>query len=113
MKSALVCIALLLALALPQVSTAADDSTRLVQGCKELTAIYSSHEQQRLMAAATTSLSEAMLAGYCMGVVSEYQRRSYCGATNWHELASRVAALSGWDTGNDNIDSVLGKACDH
>lgn len=111
MKSAPVCIALLLALALPRVSAAANDSTKLVQGCKELIAIYSSREQQRLMAAATTSLSEAMMAGYCRGVVSEYQRRSYCGVTDWHELASRVAELSDWETATDNVDSVLGKAC--
>lgn len=111
MKSALVCITLLLALALPQVSTAADDSTKLVQGCKELTAIYSSRQQQRLMAAATTSLSEAMMAGYCMGVVSEYQRRSYCQATDWHELASRIAELPNWYTGNDDMDSLMDRAC--
>ncbi len=111
MKPASLCVALLLTVALSRVSNATDDSIKLVQGCKELTAIFSTHEKQRLMAAATTSLSEAMMAGYCMGVVSEYQRRNYCGASDWHELASRIAELPNWYRGDDDMDSLMDKAC--
>lgn len=111
MKSAFILFSLMLTLALPQVSKANENAQQLVQGCKELTAIYASRDQQRRLATMTTSLSEAMMAGYCMGVVKEYQRKNYCEAKGWYQLASRLAELPNWYTGADSIDRLLGKAC--
>lgn len=111
MKSAFILFSLLLALALPKVSEANENAQQLVQGCKELAAIYASRDQQRRLAAVTTSLSEAMMAGYCMGVVKEYQRKNSCEANGWHQLASRISELPNWYTGAEDLDSLLGKAC--
>ena len=71
-----------------------DDSKHLVQSCRELVDIYSKRDQQRLLAGVATGLSEALRAGYCMGVVEEYRRHAErCTTNDWFEQAQRVALV--------------------
>lgn len=85
---------------------------RLVQGCQELVAIYSNHDERRLMAGVTTSVSEAMRAGYCMGVINEYQRTTLCGVRDWHVLASRIAEIPVGYARNQQANYLLVTACE-
>jgi hypothetical protein len=50
------------------------DGERLVKGCNELIGMYKNKSEKRLLASQLTSSSDAMLAGYCMGVIKTYKQ---------------------------------------
>ncbi|PXF30059.1 hypothetical protein WH50_17355 [Pokkaliibacter plantistimulans] len=99
-------------LSLPfQPAQASTDATRLIEGCTELVNVYTKRDELRFAAAQTTSLSEAMRAGYCRGVLDEYQRHNYCTTQDWRKLANTIASQALEQP--QNIDSLLRKACGH
>lgn len=91
---------------------AADDPEHLIQSCKELVDIYAKRDQRHLFAAATTSLSEALRAGYCKGVVDEYRRRSECATNNWYTQAQRISATLVSSNRPDSVDELLEISCE-
>ncbi|MFZ5958844.1 hypothetical protein ACOXVJ_15170 [Pseudomonas knackmussii] len=94
MKSiALPLISLLLCM-LAQSAQAASDSERLIQGCRELVSIYAKRGHMRLAAGLTTSVSEALRAGYCRGVLDEFRRNRWeaCAVQDWFEQAQKIAS---------------------
>lgn len=97
MKSRLSACILILALTSPTWA-GADELTELRNGCSELVGIFVKRDKEKLLAAQTTSLSEALRAGYCRGVIIEYLRHSpSCGYTrnatvDWFEMALRISA---------------------
>lgn len=101
----------LLTFQLAPIAVAAVDTERLIQGCEELIDIYASHEEKRLLAGVTTSVSEAMRAGYCQGVISEYQRTKSCSVSDWYLLASRIAEMPTWQAEAKHATSLLETAC--
>lgn len=90
---------------------ASSDTSRLIEGCQELTEIYSSHDQERFLAAATTSLSEAMRAGYCLGTLTEFKRHFKCPIGDTYQLAARIAELPDWHSDTAHMDTLLVNAC--
>lgn len=100
---------LLIAMLFTAVAYAETDPERLINGCSELVDIYDEHEKARFMAAQSTSLSEAMRAGYCLGVIDEYRRKSYCQTESRMEIAKRIASMQG--NKYSNTDILLGNAC--
>ena len=96
----------------PPTAFASVDIERLIQGCEELTVMMSSREKQKFLAGLTTSVSEAMRAGYCMGVIDEYQRTNRCAVRDWHLLASRIAEVPDWHSDTRQISSLMRNACD-
>lgn len=77
---------------LPIVSNAAKLS--LVDSCVELVNIYESKNSKRLLAAQTTSLSEGLRAGYCLGVIDQYDKSEYGCRSDWYERAQFIASES-------------------
>lgn len=77
-----------------------DDGEFLVQACQEAIDIYSSREEKQLLASVRTSMSEAMRAGYCIGVLQQYiKQNSTCSysryrKSNWYTLAQSIADIS-------------------
>ncbi|WP_157822840.1 hypothetical protein [Shewanella sp. ALD9] len=77
-----------------------DDAEFLVQACQEAVSIYKSRDEKALLASVRTSSSEAMRAGYCIGVLQQYIRQnSSCGysryrKTNWYPIALLIADVS-------------------
>lgn len=80
-----------------------NDVSFLVSSCREVVEIYSKKNEQRFLAAQTTSMSEAMRAGYCIGVVQQYLRNSNnCSGYGyrqfskgrWFDFASAIANVS-------------------
>jgi hypothetical protein len=69
-------------------------SLPLVESCVELVNIYDSRNSQRLLAAQTTSLSESLRAGYCLGVLNEYAKSEYRCRTDWFRRAEFIASYS-------------------
>ena len=68
----------------------------LVEPCKEAMDIFASQEETGYLAAYRTSLSEAMRAGYCIGVIEQYSYtyEPYCGeSSRWFEIAQRIASV--------------------
>jgi|GEM_PF-1126811 len=63
----------------------------LVESCAELMNIYSSKNEQRFMAAQTTSLSESLRAGYCLGVLEQYAETEYSCRSDWFKRAEFIA----------------------
>lgn len=73
------------------------DPRLLVQSCQEAVDIFSSHEETGYLAAYRTSLSEALRAGYCIGVLEQFSDAydKYCtGDAGWFENAKRIAAVN-------------------
>lgn len=73
------------------------DAGLLVQSCQEAVDVFSSHEKTGYLAAYRTSLSEALRAGYCIGVLEQFSDAysEYCsGNTGWFENAKRIASLN-------------------
>lgn len=62
----------------------------LVDSCVELVNIYESKNQVKVFAAQTTSLSESLRAGYCLGVLQEYSQNQYC-RKDWFKKAEFIA----------------------
>ena len=49
------------------------DAARLVDGCNEAISLYNKKQEKKLWAGLTTSNSESLKAGYCIGVLSAYK----------------------------------------
>ncbi|WP_218938226.1 hypothetical protein [Parashewanella tropica] len=62
----------------------------LIEGCHELVNIQKNKNERRLLAAQTTSLSESLRAGYCLGVIAEYARTKDC-HSDWFDRAKFIA----------------------
>ncbi|MCG9729151.1 hypothetical protein L1D44_04740 [Shewanella sp. Isolate13] len=77
-----------------------DDGEFLVQACQEAIDIYNSRDEEQLLASVRTSMSEAMRAGYCIGVLQQYiKHNSSCSfsryrKSNWHTMAESIASIS-------------------
>lgn len=73
------------------------DASLLIQSCQEAVDVFSSHEETGYLAAYRTSLSEALRAGYCIGVLEQFsdaQSRVCSGNTSWFENAKAIASLN-------------------
>lgn len=77
---------------LPIVSNA--EKLSLVDSCVELVHIFDSKNSQRLLAAQTTSLSEGLRAGYCLGVIDQYEKSEHRCRSDWYERAQFIARES-------------------
>ncbi|MGR5069294.1 hypothetical protein [Vibrio alfacsensis] len=85
----------ILAIALGSLPTfASATKLSLVDSCVELMNIYESKNSKRLLAAQTTSLSESLRAGYCLGVIDQYAKSEYGCHSNWYERAQFIARES-------------------
>lgn len=103
-------ICLLVSLCVPA-TQANDDPEHLIQSCQELVDIYAKRDQQRLLAGVATGVSEALRAGYCMGVVDEYRRHYECSTDDWFTQAQRVAEMSTSVESNTSMDQLLEQSC--
>jgi hypothetical protein len=73
------------------------DADLLVQSCQEAVDVFSSHEKTGYLAAYRTSLSEALRAGYCIGVLEQFSDaydEDCLGSAGWFENAKRIASLN-------------------
>lgn len=111
MKLAATSIALITTLFLP-VAQSNDDPEHLIQSCQELVDIYAKRDQKHLLAGVTTSLSEALRAGYCMGVVDEYRRRYECATDDWYTQAQRIAGMAVSTGRHTSVDHLLEISCE-
>lgn len=74
-----------------------ENANLLVQSCGEAVDIFSSHDETGYLAAYRTSLSEALRAGYCIGVLEQFSEiySEHCpGNDGWFESAKRIASLN-------------------
>ncbi|WP_076543073.1 hypothetical protein [Shewanella sp. UCD-KL21] len=77
-----------------------DDAEILVQACQEAVTIFQKRDEKRLLASISTSTSEALRAGYCIGVLQQYIKQNsscrYSGykQTNWYPMAEALASIS-------------------
>lgn len=96
-------------------SVYADDSEaeKLFQGCNELVSIYKNYNDKRLLASMLTSSSDAMLAGYCMGVTKAFTGfgNSECGGRDWYELAEFIATKWKLKSQNISVNRALSNIC--
>lgn len=92
-----------------QASQTNTEASRLIDGCRELVSIYDKRDELRFAAAQLTSLSEAMRAGYCRGVLDEYQRKTTCNTNDWREQANTIAGHA-FEQEQD-VDALLADAC--
>lgn len=112
MKPTILPIACLLASLCVPVAQANDDPEHLIQSCQELVDIYAKRDQQRLLAGVATGLSEALRAGYCMGVVDEYRRRYECAADDWFTQARQIAGMPVSFGPRASVDELLEMSCE-
>ena len=72
------------------------DAAFLVESCSEAIDIFASQEETGYLAAYRTSLSEAMRAGYCIGVIEHYTDVNAYDChrgSGWFEHAKSIASL--------------------
>jgi len=86
----------------------------LIYSCAEAVAIYDKKDKRHLYTAITTSLSEALRAGYCRGVLVEFRRNSRynCYQNNWLDQARIIAEYPITDKQSVNVEQLLRKSCD-
>lgn len=84
----------------------------LIDGCIELVGIYKNKKDKYLLAGHTTSLSEAIKAGYCRGAIEQFieSNPNYCSA-DWFEIAEHIAALDQTSYLGNNQTAVLEMSC--
>nr|WP_067297733.1 hypothetical protein [Marinobacterium profundum] len=75
-----------------------NDSQFLIESCREVVEIFSRRDEKHMLAAVSTSLSEAMRAGYCIGVVQQYRNdgpdcRNRYSSRDWFTVARLIAEL--------------------
>lgn len=89
----------------------AEDPARLIEGCKELVRIYDKRGEKQVMVGFTTSVSDAMRAGYCRGVIDEYHRAgpyALCRDQGWHSQAMKIASTA---TADQTVSELLERSC--
>ncbi len=67
-----------------------EPNVSLIEGCNELVNIYKSKNKKHLLAAQTTSLTESLRAGFCLGVIKEYSKNHRC-RSDWFDRAKFIA----------------------
>ena len=107
MRVPLLIVAVLL---IPPIAVA-EDSKRLVKGCEVLVQIYDKQGESGLLAGFTTSLSDALRAGYCRGVIDEFVRVNVIGCSRrWRSMADRIATDGRTDP-NASVEQLLESSC--
>jgi hypothetical protein len=79
-----------------------DDPVFLQSSCREVIEIFDRKQEPGKYAALHTSVSEAMRAGYCIGVLQQYiksspsckKRYRHYKKSNWFDLAQIIANMS-------------------
>ena len=112
MKLHAMIIVFLMSIAQSTVVQANNDPEHLIQSCQELIGIYNKRGEKHLAAGLTTSLSEALGAGYCMGVVDEYRRNTRCYVDDWYSQAKKIAEYPLSFGKRTSVDGLLEISCD-
>lgn len=84
---------------------------RLAKACRDLVTIYEKRDQKSTLAGWTTSVADALQAGYCRGVVEEYRRNRNCRPSDWHEQAKRIADLGPSFVESTSVNEMLAGSC--
>ncbi|MGI2169228.1 hypothetical protein ACROAE_03355 [Shewanella sp. MF05960] len=77
-----------------------DDVEFLQQSCRDAVEIFDGKGKTGKYAVMHTSMAEAMRAGYCIGVLQQYNKQSHsCNSSryrrsNWFDMATTIANLS-------------------
>jgi len=90
-------------------NAAEEEAKLLIQGCAEVEAIYNRRGERQLLAGITTSVAEAMRAGYCKGVLEQHARTSSCSQADWVSQAQRIARTSISEA--INVTYLLRRSC--
>jgi hypothetical protein len=85
------------------------DTERLTEGCTELLRIYEMQDKSRVLAAFATSVSDALKAGYCRGVIDEFRRNHNC-TSDWRKQAVRIVETAAIRP-DGSADSLLVRSC--
>jgi hypothetical protein len=95
-------------------SKAADQAYDLIKSCIEAVNIFDDRGENKILVAVSTSLEEALRAGYCRGVIIEYRRqeRGNCERSSWLVQARNIASQPINDFEIISVDSLLRNACD-
>ncbi len=89
------------------------DGNNLIKGCSDLIGMYNNLEEQRVLSSITHSQSDALLAGYCLGVLKTVTKSSgyRCSGRSWYRLAEDLAKEWRPDMKPLSLRSALGKVC--
>lgn len=113
------------------------DGERLVKGCNELIGMYKNKNEKRFLASQLVSPSDAMLAGYCMGVIKSFKQMAnprvtyelvqcayrgqgpchkitemtLCEYDDWYEIAEKVANYWEAEKTNYSVNELLIGVC--
>jgi len=104
------CIPVLFFLMSSSCAMADTNRTVLIEGCAEAVQLYDNQREYKTGAAMMTSLSEALRAGYCKGVLDEYGRSHDCGG-DWLKRAQRIANHKGAEHMPASTEDLLREAC--
>jgi hypothetical protein len=81
-------------------SASSKDGRKLLDGCNEVVNIYNKNQEKKLWAGLTTSNSESLKAGYCMGVMTAYK-----------SFGSIRTVRQGYECGRDTYYGYRNETC--
>lgn len=99
------------------------ESVKLIKACKELVAMYDREGVENKLVSWFGSVSEGMQAGYCRGVIVEYQRNDElraeeqwpnhkpCNQPDWFIQAQQIANFSPESYEDHSIGKILESSC--
>lgn len=97
LKTSLTIMLVIISLSISKVEAKSDfespDARFLIEACQSVTRIFNAHNEKRLLASQRTSLSDAIRAGYCLGMLEQFQCR-FSGKHSLYEGARRIAILN-------------------
>jgi hypothetical protein len=84
----------------------------LIDGCTELVGIYKNKREKNLLAGHTTSLSEAIKAGYCRGAIAQFieSNNRYC-SSDWYKIAEVISNLNKKKSLHSSQSNLIKKSC--
>jgi hypothetical protein len=93
-----------------------DDAAFLIQACQKATEVFNARNEKRFLASQTTSLADALRAGYCLGALEQFQC-SWGGHKEkpTFDTARKIAAMSETLSEHQNLqvdDFLQQEICD-
>ena len=79
----------------------------LISNCKEFVAIYDRKGEEQLLAGLSTSVSEAMRAGVCRGIIEEHKNHDSNCDVSAYTIANSIAAA----VYVESVEYLLVSAC--
>jgi len=86
------------------------DAKYLIKSCSNMVDIFDRKMEKKFLAGMTTSVSEALLAGVCLGMIAEHGMHNSC-RKHPYDIAMKISKTTKVSRSRDNVERLLDKVC--